>query len=312
MIDLFSTNITKESLIRGRFPITLTLECTRKTDGTHFHNYTQMWYMLSGTMEHTIDGVRHKQTPGSLTVVPPYTKHNIDTAKSDDTPVYVSISFTDSFLTDSGYRYFSFTNSRVRFEEREIPEFSELSGSKREIGDMLARRMHAEFSKHYDMDYNILRELLVEFIKLFCITESNSVDITLSRERANAIAKAVSYISQHCTEKITIDMLCKISAMSRRVFTKSFKIVTGLTVVEFITSLRLDLARNYILFSQKSGSEIAELCGFCDKAHLSRVFSSKHKMSPTEFKKRNLPNAIIMDREQAQRWDWLKEKHTKQ
>ena len=308
MINLISTNITKESLIRGRFPITLTLECTRKTDGTHFHNYTQMWYMLSGTMKHTIGGATYNQSPGSLTVVSPYTRHNIDTAESDDTPVYVSISFTDNFLTDSGYRYFSFTNSRVRFEEREIPEFSQLSGSKREIGDMLARRMHAEFSKHYDMNYDILRELLVEFIKLFCITEVNTVDITLPRERANAVAKAVAYISQHCTEKITIDTLCKISAMSRRVFTTSFKIVTGLTVVEFITSLRLDLARYYILFTEKSGSEIAELCGFCDKAHLSRVFSSNYKMSPTEFKRRNLSEAIMLDREQAQRWGWTTEK----
>lgn len=307
MLDLVT-----ENLIKDRFPITLTLECTRKADGSHFHNYTQMWYILSGTLIQTIGNNVYVQHPGSLVVIPPYTRHNIDTSKSDDTPVFVSISFIDSFLTDFGYKYFSFTQSNVHFEGYEIPEYTELLGGKREIADILTRRMHAEFSKHYDMDFDILRDLLIEFINLFRGDKISTGDITLSKERADAISAAVAYLLKNYSKKITIDELCRVSAMSRRVFTNSFKIVTGCTMVDFLTRMRLDKSRYFILFTDKSCTEIAETCGFCDKAHFSRTFLKYYGMSPIQFRNSRREEAIILDRERARRWNWIYDENTEQ
>lgn len=297
-----------DELIRGKFPITVTLECTRKIDGDHFHNYTQLWYVLSGNMKQTVDRKTYLQTPGTITVIPPYARHHIDTSDSDDTPIYVSVSFTDNFLTSHGYNYFSFTNNFPRFDGHELPRFAELDGTKKEIADMLVRRMHSEFSKHFNMNYNILRELLVELIKIFCKNEKVEDDITLSKERFDAISKAVVYISANYDKKITIDDACHISAMSRRVFTNSFKIVTGLTFSDFLIRVRLEKARYHVLFTNKSSSEIAALCGFCDKAHFSRSFTKHYSMTPTEYRTAIFPHALTVHKEFESRWGWLESK----
>ena len=300
-----------EELIRGEFPITVTLECTRKIDGDHFHNHIQMWYILSGCMKQIVGNDVYIQTPGTLTIIPPYTRHHIDTSDSEDTPIYVSISFIDSFLSSSGHSFFSFTDNLPCLDGHELPVFSELSDTKREISDLLARRMHSEFSKHYKMNYDVLRELLIEFLKIFCKNEKMDDDISLSKERFDAISRAVAYISTNFNKKISIDDACHISAMSRRVFTNSFKIVTGMTFVEFLTKVRLEKARYYVLFTNKSSNEIAALCGFCDKAHLSRTFTKFYEMTPTEYRTVMLPHALTVHKEFEMRWGWLEsEKET--
>jgi len=102
-------------------------------------------------------------------------------------------------------------------------------------------------------------------------------------------------------------MLCQISVMSRRLFTDTFKAITGLTVVDFINTYRIGKARYYILFSDKSLSEIAELSGFYDKAHLSRTFKKLYGISTTEFRKENQRNALILDKERTNRWKWIQD-----
>ena len=295
-----------DELIRGEFPVTVTLECKRKIDGDHFHNHTQLWYVLSGSLKQTVGKKTHLQTPGTMTVIPPYTRHHIDTSTSDDTPIFVSVSFTDNFLTSYGYNYFSFADNFPRFEGHELPDFSELTGAKRDIADTLVRKMHAEFSKHFKMNYDVLRELLVELLKIFCKNEKKDDDITLSKERFEAISKAVVFISANYNKKITIDDACHVSTMSRRVFTNSFKIITGLTFSDFLTRVRLEKARYYVLFSNKSSSEIASICGFCDKAHLSRTFKKYYHMTPTDYHTTRLPHALAIHKEYESRWGWLK------
>ena len=55
----------------------------RQISTTHWHDYTQLWYTVSGTYNHIINGENIKQSAGSLILVPPFAVHSVDTSGSN-------------------------------------------------------------------------------------------------------------------------------------------------------------------------------------------------------------------------------------
>jgi len=285
-----------------RIPVTVSATCTRKTGDYHFHDYTHIWYVLAGQLCHNVDDNVYVQNPGSCVVVPPFTAHKIDLSQSEDTPVVVDISFQDSFLLDRGYRFFSVPN---RFEEYKIPKFRLLTGKEKENADKIMRAMLNEFSKHFDMSFDHIASLVSDFLHILCFEKATDSNFPLIQERVKLIMAAINYISRNIEKKITIDELCSICTMSRRMFTDNFKAITGMTVAQFIHSLRLNKARTLLMLSDKSISEIAIECGLYDKSHLIHAFTEHTGVSPTKYREQSKPLGISGKKEFDSRWGWL-------
>ena len=295
-----ATNVPLDTL-----PIRISTEVHRKIGESHIHSHTQMSYVLAGTMEHIVNGDTYIQKPGSCIIVPAYTTHVIDTRKSEDTPGVIFITFHDNFLTERGHRYFSYSNKHARFEEYVLPLFTELLGEKKEKADELMREMRREFDKQRNMSFDRIAELLCEFFRILCTESVKDSDIVLIEERAHAITRAVKYIENNYHKKLTIDELCGMAAMSRCMFTKHFKAITGMTVANFLHHVRLERAKTAILFTDKSLSEIAKDCGFYDKSRLHHAFTEEFGMTTTEFKEKVRPLTIEEHIAFLRRWEWL-------
>ena len=286
-------------------PVRISTEVHRKMGHLHIHTHTQMSYVLAGTMKHIVNGETYIQQPGSCITVPAYTEHTIDTMDSEDTPGVIFINFHDSFLTDRGYRYFSYSNEHARFEEYVLPLFTELSGEKKESADELMREIRREFDKQKKMSFDRIANLLADFFRLLCTESAIDSDFVLLEERANAITRAVKYIENNYSEKITIDNLCEKAMMSRCLFTKHFKAITGMTVANFILSVRLQHASTEILYTEKSLSEIARDVGFYDKSRLYHAFTEEYGMTTTEYREKFRLLSIEEHMAFLRRWQWL-------
>ena len=279
----------------------------RKVGDLHIHSHTQMSYVFAGTMKHTVNDKVYIQAPGSCVIVPAYTSHMIDTMESDDTPGVLFLTFHDSFLTDRGHRYFSYSNKHARFEEYILPVFSELSGKRKEQADECMREMRREFDKKRNMSFDRIADMLCDFFRILCTESVKDSDIVLIEERANAITRAVKYIENNYSKKVTIDDLCSMAAMSRCLFTRHFKAITGMTVVNFILTVRLQHAKTDILYTEKSLNEIAEDVGFYDKSRLSHAFSEAFGMTTSEYREKMRPLTIEEHVAFLRRWKWLDE-----
>ena len=287
-----------------RIPVTVSASCTRKKEGYHFHNYTHIWYVLAGEMRHIVEDDVFIQTPGCCVVVPPFTSHQIDLSESEDTPVVVDISFQDLFLTERGYRFFSFKN---RFEDFKIPTYKKLSGKEKEFADMIMREALNEFSKKRKMSLDAIARYITDFLRILCKEHQDHTDFTIAKERMDLIMTTISYIYENLGRKITIDDLCSVSAMSRRTFTDNFKAVTGMTVVQFILTLRLSMARTLIISTNKTLSEIATDCGLYDKSRLIHLFKEATGKSPSVYREETKAITSVGIKEFDERWGWLYE-----
>lgn len=92
------------------------------------------------------------------------------------------------------------------------------------------------------------------------------------------------YISEHWDENIKLSDLAlmnnySVSAMSR-FFTKNF----NMTFSEFYNDVRLSKAKNELMFSNLSITEIAEKCGFSNLRSFQRIFYDRNQMTPSEYR----------------------------
>lgn len=87
---------------------------------------------------------------------------------------------------------------------------------------------------------------------------------------------------------LQVSQICQQLGMSRVQLYRKVKALLGYSVNDYIVSVRLKKAKFMLLNSDKSISEIASDVGFSSPTYFSTAFKGKFKISPTEFKQRNL------------------------
>ncbi len=97
----------------------------------------------------------------------------------------------------------------------------------------------------------------------------------------------ISYIQEHYTEKITLDLFCKKFFISEHTLCSSFKKDTNLSIIDYLIKTRLNKAQAMLMYSNKKISEISEACGFSSPNYFQLTFTKHLKISPSEFRKNN-------------------------
>ena len=95
-----------------------------------------------------------------------------------------------------------------------------------------------------------------------------------------ATQQAILAMLKEPAHKWSLDALASISATSRATLIRAFKKSTGLTPLAFLTALRLDLARQKLLFGQDSLAQIADYVGYSSETALSRAFLRRFGVRP--------------------------------
>ncbi len=289
-------------------PIRVSTECMRARLDPHYHDFTQICYSFAGTLTHVIDGKEYTQTHGSCAIIPPFTIHSLDSMDSEETPVNIFITFRDEGFARFGYDWFAFHNAYANFEGMRIPQYIRFKGKARQHTDSIVREMSKEFYKHSDMSQEHIAHLLSQLLRTVCKSEATpqSIEVTDSiRKRADAIRRAVSYIGEHCREKVSVDMLAEAASMPRRTFLRAFREITGVTTNEMLTSKRMNTAMFDVNFSDKSLSQIAEDVGLYDKSRFSKLFYEFYGMTPTEYRRVNHAKSNRANFEYKRRFEWL-------
>ncbi len=291
-------------------PILVEVLDRKVKESPHWHDFVQIWYCLEGEMTHCIGDTEYIQRPGSCFVILPYIDHTIITSDSAETLRFLSLSFTDKFLTDRGYKFFSYFSKRANFEGRHLPTVCELDGDLKEQADSLAEDLLSEFGKHKQMSFDLLANHLADFLRLLCHDDVDDHGMLCLKDRANAITASIRYMSENIEKKITLDDLCAVACMSRRMYTENFRTLTGTTSAKFLIRLRLGRASSLLTFTDKRIGDIATECGFGDKVRLAHVFTEYYGTSPSKYRLRSKHNPEIMQKDSLYRdkWAWFDEK----
>ena len=120
------------------------------------------------------------------------------------------------------------------------------------------------------------------------ICENISTERTISREMASILR----FIKDNFTKNLTLDDISAHVHFSRSYITALFKKETGSTFIDYLNSLRIEKAQDYLKNSDMRIYDIAALSGFHNESYFSRVFQRYAGMSPGEYRKKHLSSVI--------------------
>ena len=93
------------------------------------------------------------------------------------------------------------------------------------------------------------------------------------------------YLQTHIHESVSLEELAQRFFMSRSYLTRSFRNITGFSVVEYMTYIRSQKAQQLLRESDRSITEIADLCGFGNITYFEKVFKEATGQTPVQYRK---------------------------
>lgn len=104
------------------------------------------------------------------------------------------------------------------------------------------------------------------------------------RGYANVIGKSKSYILANLSKPLSLSEVAWHVGWSEEHFSRVFRSVAGQTPAQYIRQLRLEHAKNLLLNSKHSITDIARISGFSSHSIFSRCFQHNLGMSPTAYR----------------------------
>ena len=132
--------------------------------------------------------------------------------------------------------------------------------------------------------------ILLEYFLIKLIREHRKGDAQDDNESPALINEVIQYVSDNYLEKITIDELSFLFKTNRATLCKDFKKATGCTVIEFINQKKFEIAKNMILSSEATFTEISSKLNFESIHYFTRFFKKMSGMPPKDFRKTHKPN----------------------
>lgn len=115
-------------------------------------------------------------------------------------------------------------------------------------------------------------------------TELSAMIADIPEQRANMLVhRAKIYIGEHFCEGVSVSMVAEQLGVSRAHLMREFKKVTEQTVNQYITTLRMERAKE--LLRDRSVTDTAFEVGYNNSNYFSTVFKKSEGLSPLEFKK---------------------------
>jgi YesN/AraC family two-component response regulator len=106
-------------------------------------------------------------------------------------------------------------------------------------------------------------------------------------DRNAAVNAAVEYIGAHYAEPLTVAAVATAVNLSTGRLAHVFSETTGLSVMDYVARLRVNIARRLLLETSDTLEKIAVRLGFADASNLSRTFKSVDGTAPGEFRRSN-------------------------
>lgn len=125
-------------------------------------------------------------------------------------------------------------------------------------------------------------DIYAEFLMLIADRFSQKQLIKFPKQRISALAK--DYIDKNISQKFTLNSLSTMLHCSTVTLTQHFKKDYNISIIQYITNKRMELAEELLLETTDSISDISVHCGFADIEYFSRVFKKYHHISPFNYR----------------------------
>ena len=130
-------------------------------------------------------------------------------------------------------------------------------------------------------DYEELCAWVVRMLETFLDTVSQTQDAPGNAQ----LNDALGYIRTHHMLGLSLDEVAAHAHISPYYLSHLFREKLGVTFIEYVTSVRMELAKNYLLHTRLPVSAVAEKLGYEDAGYFGKVFRKYTGQTPKAYRR---------------------------
>ena len=230
------------------------------------YEFPQFLFTRRGAGKIVINGTEHELTKDSVCFIPAGCPHSYQAVSEPWVLNWVSFSGYESasLLEKWGLNHFAVHGGADRMQRIIGKAYYTIKNDKL-------------YGNHYASVH--LYDLLIEYRKLADNRQSE-----LSSVNTAALADVLQYIEDNYFQQIKLSTLSDIAGITEQHLCRLFKRNFRMRPMEYLAKVRIQHAKEMLVFSDKSISEIAETVGFPDSSYFSAVFKKYEHIPPVEYR----------------------------
>lgn len=274
---------------RGDFKAKVHVNAECEDYPLHWHTDTEIIMPIENSYTTIIDDKTYNLNMNDIIIVPPCEMHRI-TAPSTGSRIIVQFDCSLLYSLDGFSSVFHMFHPCITITPSLMPEIHQ------ELVSIL-HEIKSEYFSTLPLREASVYSLLIRFFTILgrnCIN-SNEKFSNLKNQKhlqyINLFFNVCNYINEHCTENIKLDDIASIAGFSKFHFIRLFKQVMNISCYDYLINRRLMEAEKLLIQPDLSIMQVAMKSGFSSLATFNRIFKTKKRCTPTEYRAflRNTP-----------------------
>ncbi|WP_248927465.1 helix-turn-helix domain-containing protein [Paenibacillus hamazuiensis] len=144
------------------------------------------------------------------------------------------------------------------------------------------KQIKADAARHERLDH-----LLADLWHIWCREWEQKQADALGRTADTLMVETAERLQACIAEPLSLKTVARELGLTPVQLTRRFHAAHGVTPLGYVTSLRLHKAQKLLLETDMTLEQIAQCCGYENGFYLSRLFSRKMRLSPSEYRRRH-------------------------
>jgi AraC-like DNA-binding protein len=252
-------------------------EIASMPDEPHFHDYEELLVGVEGSLEHFIDFKQEEFDAPYISYVTKGKVHRvIPRLKNNKCSVWV-LRFRSELIPETTFQLYSYYHERANILMQEGECFRRIP--------LLCEMMFGEMN-HTDPDYGVIRQFLST---LFTVIESerrkqNTPDTINQKTQSITFKNFLIILEENFRRPLGVEFYAEKLFMTSRNLNLICHNILQQSVSEIIETRKLIEAKNLLISTDKSISEISYEIGYNEKSYFTNVFRKKSGQTPSEFR----------------------------
>ncbi|CAM4138029.1 AraC family transcriptional regulator [Paenibacillus alkaliterrae] len=286
--------IRKQFDAAASFPLEFTYRAVKDSHNelpNHLHDWHEIVYVHAGKGVFFIDGSFYAMSPGDLFLLPGNTIHRA--LPEEEAPLTVSAIYFHGRIAQ--WNSLGDTFSYIQcFEQANKWKSHKLcvDSSDRDFTEAMLVNINSELSVNRPGQRHAV---VLHLLHLLLLLNRQMPVPTAERKNTGApewMRMTLRTIDEQPFSDVSLSTLSVKAAVNPSHFTRVFKLLTGMTLTEYVTAKRISRAKELLLSSDAPIHAIANECGFESLPHFHRTFKKLTGTTPAGYKRSCLTPGI--------------------
>lgn len=253
---------------------------------THYHNAHKIIFVDEGVVNIVIADKSYTVSAGSIVFISNLEKHAVRIIKSPYKRYVISLP-QDFGLTNLNHSpLLSILIQRPSSFSHIIELNAEKASDIREVLNEMLKENNEKNAFWSERLISLVSELLIRLYRYSSI----SFPVNETNDAIRIVTQIQQFIIYNSQAELSLESIAKKNFINKYYLSRIFKKITGYTFKDYIILQRLSVAKDLLLHTDLSVTEVCMQSGYNNVNHFIRIFKNHEGVTPFQYKKGHTDN----------------------